>query len=290
MIMNIVIKNLNKYYGDFKALSNISLEIKPGIFGLLGPNGAGKTTLIRILATLLPCEYEEMRFGDLNWRDGESIREILGYLPQKFSMYKNLSVEDALEHIAVLKGASNIDEEVNRCLYRVNLLKERKKKIKALSGGMLRRFGIAQAIIGNPKLIIVDEPTTGLDPEERIKLRNLLKDLSRDATIIISTHIVEDIEAICQEVAILDKGQILITGTIPELKRTAENKVWKVKLTEDEYRNMPSSLEIIRSTYTDDGYEIRLLSENPIKKGVKDEPTLEDCYLYAIKSKGYKVG
>lgn len=243
--MNIVIKDLNKYYGKFQALKNISLEIKPGIFGLLGPNGAGKTTFIRILATLINCEYKEMTFGDINWSDGESIRKILGYLPQKFSMYKNLSIKDALDHIGVLKGVNNVDEEVDKCVEKVNLSKERKKKIKALSGGMLRRFGIAQAILGNPKLLIIDEPTSGLDLEERVNFRNLLKDLSKDTTIIMSTHIVEDIEAICDEVAILNKGSLLAKGTIEELKKMVENK---------------------------------------------DEPTLEDTYLYIIKNKGEKVG
>ena len=197
----LAINNVTKQYGSFTALQGVDLQIEPGVFGLLGPNGAGKSTLMRILTTLQPADSGHIEYDGLSWQKQHLVRDIIGYLPQKFSLYKHLKVKEALTHVAVLKGIKTPRDSVQDVLHRVNLEEHQNKKIGALSGGMIRRLGIAQAILGNPQIMIVDEPTAGLDPEERIRFRNILQTLGTSKTIIISSHIVEDIETVCDQAA-----------------------------------------------------------------------------------------
>ncbi|RNB74757.1 ABC transporter ATP-binding protein [Brevibacillus panacihumi] len=287
-----MLSGVSKNYGKHIALQNVSLEIEFGMFGLLGPNGAGKTTLMRILTTLLSASSGEIRFGNLNWNEPHKIRNIIGYLPQKFYLYKQIKVREALQHIAKLKGIqSNNDKAVDSVIEKVNLSDQRDKKIGKLSGGMVRRLGIAQAILGDPKIIVVDEPTAGLDPEERIRFRRLLRQLGRETIVIISTHIVEDIEATCDKAAILHKGQLIKSGDIHTLGKIAQGKVWEVSVSEDDFHSMYEKCNVISSHRTDNIYRLRILSEEPpMNAGLFSPslvtPSLEDAYLYLMNKKG----
>jgi len=291
-VETLILSGVSKNYGKHIALQNVSLEIEFGMFGLLGPNGAGKTTLMRILTTLLSASSGEIRFGNLNWNEPHKIRNIIGYLPQKFSLYKQIKVREALQHIAKLKGIqSNIDKAVDSVIEKVNLSDQRDKKIGKLSGGMVRRLGIAQAILGDPKIIVVDEPTAGLDPEERIRFRRLLRQLGRETIVIISTHIVEDIEATCDKAAILHKGQLIKSGDIHTLGKIAQGKVWEVSVSEDDFHSMYEKCNVISSHRTDNIYRLRILSEEPpMNAGLFSPslvtPSLEDAYLYLMNKKG----
>lgn len=277
------IENISKNYDKSPALTNVSLEILPGMFGLLGPNGAGKTTLMRILTTLITPTTGEISMGQINWRQSHLVRSMVGYLPQKFSLYKNIKVYEVLKHIAVLKGLyDNREKTVHTVLEKLNLLEHRDKKIGELSGGMIRRVGIAQAILGEPKIIIVDEPTAGLDPEERIRFRRLLHYLSKESIVIISTHIVEDIEATCEQAAILHKGKILAKGDLESLSAIARDKVWDIFVSKDEYYNISNSWNIISSQRIDDRYQLRIISDTPPNGAISTRPTLEEGYLYLM--------
>lgn len=288
----LILSGVSKNYGKHIALQNVSLEIEFGMFGLLGPNGAGKTTLMRILTTLISASSGEIRFGNLNWNEPHKIRNIIGYLPQKFSLYKQIKVREALQHIAKLKGIqSDNDKVVDSVIEKVNLTDQRDKKIGKLSGGMVRRVGIAQAILGDPKIIVVDEPTAGLDPEERIRFRKLLRQLGRETIVIISTHIVEDIEATCDKAAILHKGQLIKNGDIHTLGKLAQGKVWEVSVSEDDFHTVYEKWNVISSHRTDNIYRLRILSEEPpMNAGLFSPslvtPSLEDAYLYLMNKKG----
>jgi ABC-2 type transport system ATP-binding protein len=279
----LIIKDLCKHYGELEALKNINLEIKPGMFGLLGPNGAGKTTLMRTITTLLAIEQGNISFGDLSWENANAVRELIGYLPQKFSLYKHIKVEEALNHIAVLKGVkTNKNKQVQEVLERFNLLEQRNKKISQLSGGMLRRVGIAQAILGNPKIIVIDEPTAGLDPEERIRFRNSLRAIDKEAIVIISTHIVEDIEATCDQVGVLNKGTLLYSGDISNMRNKAKGKVYEITGSRDELFGLERETTVVSNKTVDDGVKVRFISEKPYKDAIEVEPSLEDGYLYLV--------
>lgn len=288
----LILSGVSKNYGKHIALQDVSLEIEFGMFGLLGPNGAGKTTLMRILTTLISASSGEIRFGNLNWNEPHKIRNIIGYLPQKFSLYKQIKVREALQHIAKLKGIqSDNDKVVDSVIEKVNLSDQRDKKIGKLSGGMVRRLGIAQAILGDPKIIVVDEPTAGLDPEERIRFRKLLRQLGRETIVIISTHIVEDIEATCDKAAILHKGQLIKNGDIHTLGKLAQGKVWEVSVSEDDFHTVYEKCNVISSHRTDNIYRLRILSEEPPMNASLFSPslvtpTLEDAYLYLMNKKG----
>ncbi|SEN39846.1 ABC transporter ATP-binding protein [Lihuaxuella thermophila] len=279
------ISGLVKDYGKQRALNHVDLVIEPGMFGLLGPNGAGKTTLMRILTTLITPTEGTVQYGDLNWKDASSVRKIIGYLPQKFSVYKQIRVDEALKHIAVLKGVEKIENTVQSVLDKVNLTEHARKKIGQLSGGMLRRVGIAQAILGNPKIIVVDEPTAGLDPEERIRFRKLLRSLGKDSIVIISTHIVEDIETTCQKVAILHTGNVIKEGSAEEIARAAEGKVWETTVSQDEFYDLADEWEVLSSYKREDRVEARILSDVPPPDAKPVAATLEDGYLYLMKSR-----
>ena len=229
--MQLTIRNLNKTYPNgVKALQDISLDIPTGMYGLLGPNGAGKSTLMRTLATLQDADSGTATLGDIDvLKDKDAVRRTLGYLPQEFGVYPRISAYEMLDHLAVLKGIPNSERKnvVNALLQRVNLWDHRKKAVASYSGGMRQRFGIAQALLGDPKLIIVDEPTAGLDPGERNRFYNLLSEIGENVIVILSTHIVEDVKELCSNMAIINNGQVLYAGT-PEASLAAlQGKVWQ---------------------------------------------------------------
>lgn len=253
--MEIVIHNLSKKYGKKEAIKNLSLTIPSGMYGLLGRNGAGKTSLMRILATLSVPTSGDIWLNGISIKETMKIREMVGYLPQDFSMYKNMTVFGAMDYLGLL---SNIPDrlrkkQIDKLLEKVNLKDHTKTKIKALSGGMKRRLGIAQALLHNPEILIVDEPTAGLDPEERIRFRNLLSHFADGRIVLLSTHITSDIESVCERVAVLNDGRLIFHGDTNELVQQAAGK------------------------------QHRILSGTPSEeKGTVQPPTLEDGYLYLL--------
>ena len=282
----IEIKNVSKYYGKKKALDDISLHIENGMFGLLGRNGAGKTTLMKTLAALHPKNSGSITVCGVPIEHTKEIRSMIGYLPQDFSMYPTMTVEDCLDYLGILSGMKRAvrRERAEMLLKKVNLQMHRKKKIKELSGGMKRRLGIAQALLHDPKVLIVDEPTAGLDPEERIRFRNLLGEAAEAHIVILSTHIVGDIEASCEKLAILGNGKLLWDGNVRALLHEAEGKVWTASA---DSRFLPQ----IKSVYTVTGMVamggntlVRIVSdEMPDIVGVQPEqPNLEDAYIYCL--------
>ena len=281
--MKIRIEHLGKIYaGGKEALSDLNLEIESGMFGLLGPNGAGKTTLMRIM-TLLQNPTSGTIFFD-NY-DLSKDRSMLGYLPQEFNTFQRLRTWEFLDYSAGLAGIekSKRRELVDEMLRKVGLFDERDRWANRLSGGMKRRLGIAQAIIGNPKIIIVDEPTTGLDPEERIRFRNILSDISdKDATIILSTHIVGDISSSCKNVALLNHGRLKFMGTPEEMIGLARGKVWELFVMQDEYEAIKGKYPVIMTVPEDGGLRIQIVAEEVSEYAdVKSiEPNLEHAYVY----------
>ncbi len=230
--MHLKIQHISKTYaGGLKALNQVSLSIPPGMFGLLGPNGAGKSSLMRILATLQEPDEGEIYLGSIDvLQQKQEVRKTLGYLPQDFGLLKSVSAEKLLDYFAVLKGLSQRAvrrEVVGQLLQQVNLWDKRKQKVGGFSGGMKQRFGVAVALLGNPKLMIVDEPTAGLDPAERVRFLNLLSELGEDSVVILSTHIVEDVSELCTNMAIIDKGEILLQAQPLKAMHDLEGKVWR---------------------------------------------------------------
>lgn len=286
-ILNIEINNLTKKYRNNTALNNISLEIEEGMFGLLGPNGAGKTTLMRILTTLIKKSQGNIKINNIDIEDKSSIRSIIGYLPQEFSIYPAMSVFEAMDYLALLSGMDNKRlrrERIDYLLDKVNLYNHKKTKVKALSGGMKRRLGIAQAIVHDPKIVIVDEPTAGLDPEERIRFRNLLRDFSEGRIVILSTHIVEDVEFTCENLAILNKGKILYKGSVKELLESAKGYVWSANIERDELDAIRESYPVISTVSEGSTIKLKLISKNnPIKNAVSVMPSIEDAYMKIMK-------
>jgi ABC-2 type transport system ATP-binding protein len=280
----IKIENVTKIYPNgHQALNDLNLEISTGMFGLLGPNGAGKTTLMRILATLLrPTNGRISILGnDLSTSGGQDqTRNLLGYLPQETGLHPALTVEQELDYIAILKQISNGSaraKHIDKILEQVGLSQARRKKVNMLSGGMKRRLGIALALLGEPQLIIVDEPTAGLDPAERVRFRNLLHELAGDRIVILSTHIIEDVSQICTDLAVLHEGSLLFRGSPDELTKQAEGMIWITPETTD-------NAFIISSKRTNDGIENRVFSDTaPGLSSRLAMPTLEDAYLWLIR-------
>jgi ABC-2 type transport system ATP-binding protein len=230
--MELRVENVSKTYpGGVRALCDVSLVIPTGMFGLLGPNGAGKSTLMRTIATLQEPDAGEVRLGDLDvLREPARVREVLGYLPQDFGVYPKVTAESFLDHLAVLKGLTSRGERreaVEALLHQTNLWDARKRKLGTFSGGMRQRFGIAQALIGSPRLVIVDEPTAGLDPAERMRFLNLLAEIGESVVVILSTHIVEDVSDLCRRMAILDEGRLLFEGGPRAAVASLEGRVWR---------------------------------------------------------------
>ncbi|WP_348730551.1 ABC transporter ATP-binding protein [Rheinheimera texasensis] len=246
----LTITNLSKTYDNgVKALQNISLNIPKGMYGLLGPNGAGKSSLMRTIATLQSADSGTVRFGDIDvLKDPNALRRTLGYLPQDFQVYPRISAADLLDHLAVLKGLNEKKsrrETVEALLAHVNLYQHKDKAVSSFSGGMRQRFGIAQALLGDPQLLIVDEPTAGLDPEERNRFHNLLVSLGEDKVIILSTHIVDDVAELCPQMAVLAGGQILLTGSPLQLVDELQGQVWTKTVSQAEAHELEQQLPVI---------------------------------------------
>lgn len=290
--MHIRIENLNKIYkGGSYALKNLNLEIPNGMFGLLGPNGAGKSTLMRILVTLMKPTSGKVYFNDYELsKHRREIRSMLGYLPQDFSFFSKLKTYEFLDYTARLAGMKNAAARrtaVEQMLEEVGLFEARDRNANKLSGGMKRRLGIAQALINDPQVIIVDEPTTGLDPEERIRFRNLLSTIStRDVIIILSTHIVGDISSTCHDMALLNKGNLAFTGSPEDLVKEAEGNVWQIQATEAEYLEINEKYPVISTIPIDGGWEVQVVSpEINGYQGKQIAPNLEHAYVHFMENK-----
>ena len=283
--MEIVIDNLSKRYGKKEAIKNLSLKIPSGMYGLLGRNGAGKTSLMRILAALSVPTNGDIWLNGVSIKETAKIREMVGYLPQDFSMYRSMTVLGAMDYLGLLSDIPKEirKERIDELLEKVNLKDNAKTKIKALSGGMKRRLGIAQALLHNPQILIVDEPTTGLDPEERIRFRNLLSDFADDRIVLLSTHIASDIESICDGVAVLNDGRLLFHGSTEELIRRADGKIYLITASKELDRHIKEKYVCLNMSNTRTGIQYRILSDTPPKeKGKIQSPTLEDGYMYLL--------
>ncbi|HZK98126.1 MAG TPA: ABC transporter ATP-binding protein [Prolixibacteraceae bacterium] len=284
--MKIEINGLNKVYPNGNhALKDVSMTIENGMFGLLGPNGAGKSSLMRILVTLAKPTSGQILVNGLDLqKNRKEIRSMLGYLPQDFRFFAKLRTYEFLDYIARLAGmnkSSVRNDAVEKMLEEVGLYEARNRYANNLSGGMKRRLGIAQALIGDPQIIIVDEPTTGLDPEERIRFRNLLTRISeRDVVIILSTHIVGDISSTCTDMALMNKGLLAFKGSPEQLIDQARNNVWRIDATDTEYHEIQDKYPIISSIPSEDGWEVQVVSkEINGYKGEQIEPNLEHAYV-----------
>ena len=284
----LTIENLTHVYGNgTRALDDVSLTIPKGMFGLLGPNGAGKSTLMRSIATLQTPNSGSIRFGDIDViREPEKLRRVLGYLPQDFGVYPRVSAYDMLDHMAVLKGIANGRERkatVEALLQQVNLWPVRGKALAGFSGGMRQRFGIAQALIGNPELIIVDEPTAGLDPEERNRFLNLLAEVGENVVVILSTHIVEDVTDLCPRMAVLAAGKIQLEGSPFELMHALEGRVWTKTIDKSELAAHQAGHNVISTRLFAGRTVIHVLSDTPPGGGFERAPGgLEDVYLATV--------
>ncbi|MEO8002802.1 MAG: ABC transporter ATP-binding protein [Arenimonas sp.] len=279
------IKSLSKTYSNgVRALDNVSLEIPNGMFGLLGPNGAGKSSLMRTVSTLQEADSGSIEFNGINvLKDKDAVRKQLGYLPQDFGVYPKVSAEDLLTHFAVLKGLTQSKqrkEVVDGLLKQVNLWDSRKRKLGTFSGGMRQRFGIAQALIGNPKLVIVDEPTAGLDPEERNRFLNLLSEIGENVVVILSTHIVEDVTDLCPNMAIINKGQVLLTGKPHDAIAALNDRVWSAIVGKTELLEYQNKYNVLSTRLVGGQPVIHVYSEDQPEAGFhKIDPDLEDVYF-----------
>lgn len=282
------IENLTKVYPNgVKALDNVSIEISNGMFGLLGPNGAGKSSLMRTLATLQEADSGTAFLNDIDILNNPlELRKVLGYLPQEFGVYPKITAEQLLDHIAILKGITNSKERkelVNYLLQKVNLYEQRNKSVKGFSGGMKQRVGIAQALIGNPQLIIVDEPTAGLDPGERNRFHNLLADVGQEVVIILSTHIVDDVRELCSNMAIMNKGQIVYNGTPSNVLQELKGKVWQKSIARNQVEEYQKDYQVISDKMVAGNPLIHVLSESNPGNGFEQvEPNLEDVFFTKI--------
>ncbi|MBC6992477.1 ABC transporter ATP-binding protein [Hymenobacter sp. BT491] len=286
--MELVIENLSKTYPNgVQALRDVSLTIPTGMFGLLGPNGAGKSSLMRTIATLQEADSGSIRLGDIDvLRDKDAVRRVLGYLPQEFGVYPKVSAEALLDHFAVLKGLSNTKERqevVAALLQRTNLYDVRKKNLGGFSGGMKQRFGIAQALLGNPRLIIVDEPTAGLDPGERNRFHNLLSEIGENIIVILSTHIVSDVSDLCRNMAIINKGQVLLTGDPLQVMQELRGQVWRRAVAKEELAALQQEQRVISSRLFAGQTIVHVLADaQPGPEYTPVEPSLEDVYFARI--------
>ncbi|KMQ60323.1 multidrug ABC transporter ATPase [Chryseobacterium angstadtii] len=284
------INNLSLIYKNgFQAVKDISLDIGNGMFGLLGPNGAGKSSLMKTIVGLQKPTSGQIIFNGKDVSNNpDDIKQNLGFLPQDFGVYPKVSAYDLLEHIAVLKGINNSKErkeQILSLLEKVNLSDFRKKEVHTFSGGMKQRFGVAQALLGNPKIIIVDEPTAGLDPEERNRFNSLLNDISQDVIVILSTHLVEDVRNLCSEMAVMNNGQILRQGKPADLISELENRIWSKPVDTTELENYLSSHEIISRQLIERQLHITVFSEQQPEKFEAVNPLLEHVYFRTLTQK-----
>ena len=286
--MKLTVENISKTYPNgVEALKNVSLEINNGIFGLLGPNGAGKSTLMRTIAALQEADDGSIMLGDIDVaKDKQALREMLGYLPQEFGVYPKVSAIDLLDHMAIMKGIADAQirkEQVESLLYQVNLWESKEQKLGTFSGGMKQRFGIAQALLGDPKLIIVDEPTAGLDPMQRNRFHNLLSEIGENVIVILSTHIVDDVSDLCNDMAIILNGELKLSGKPLELIKKIEGKVWQGLIEKDVAETLEDDERLISKRLYMGKVKVRLLSDGEPMKGFKlNEPEIEDLYFATI--------
>ncbi|MBW3519342.1 ABC transporter ATP-binding protein [Flavobacterium sp. NKUCC04_CG] len=288
--MKLKIQNLSKTYKNgVKALDNLNLEIGTGMFGLLGPNGAGKSSLMRTIATLQKPDSGSIEFDGINvLQDQDALRKVLGYLPQDFGVYPNMSAESLLDYFARLKGVGNAKERkaiVSKVLEITNLEEARYKSVSGYSGGMKQRFGIAQLLLNDPKLIIVDEPTAGLDPAERHRFLNVLREIGTNHVVIFSTHIVDDVNELCHEMAILNGGKILQRSTPKEAEAQLEGKIWSKVIEREELEATEAKYQVLSSKYNQENkLTVRICSsEQPDSSFEAAKPQLEDVYFVALK-------
>jgi ABC-2 type transport system ATP-binding protein len=283
------IQGLSKTYPNgVRALQDVTLTIPTGMFGLLGPNGAGKSTLMRTIATLQEADAGSVTLGDIDvLRDKDAVRRILGYLPQEFGVYPRITAEAMLDHFAVLKGITKTSERrgvVAALLQRTNLFEQRKQNLSTFSGGMRQRFGIAQALIGNPQLIIVDEPTAGLDPEERVRFHNLLSEIGENVVVILSTHIVEDVSDLCSRMAIISGGRVLMNAEPQAAIGSLKGKIWQRTIGKKELDDYQTRYAVISTKLVAGRTVIHTFSEaQPDPSFESITPSLEDVYFYYSK-------
>ncbi len=288
--MKITIENLSKNYNGTKALDNINLEINNGMFGLLGPNGAGKTTLMRILVTLMRQTEGTVKVNNLDLhKNRREIRKMLGYLPQEFNMFSKLKTWEFLDYAARLAGLNENNarkKAIEEMLESVGLYEARERQANRLSGGMKRRLGIAQALIGNPKIVIVDEPTTGLDPEERLRFRNLMAHMSqKEIIIILSTHIVGDISSTCENMAMLNEGKVVYNGSPDKLLEKTRGYVWLIDTNDAELEEIKEKYPVISTIPSEKGWEVQVIAEKlDGYKGIQVEPNLEHAYVHFLEN------
>jgi ABC-type multidrug transport system ATPase subunit len=286
--MDLKINNLHKKYSNgVYALNDVSLTINTGMFGLLGPNGAGKSSLMRTLATLQDADSGSVMLGDIDvLKEKEKVREVLGYLPQEFGVYPRTSATELLDYMAMIKGFSNKAERneiVNNLLAKVNLYDVRKKAVSSFSGGMRQRFGIAQCLIGNPRLVIVDEPTAGLDPGERNRFYNILSEIGEQVIVILSTHIVQDVRELCTQMAIMDKGKVLFSGNTDDALYSIKGKVWERSIAKHELPEYQGKYKVISNKLVGGKPLIHVFSETlPGDNFTRAEENLEDVFFAKI--------
>lgn len=287
-MQELIISNLSKtYQNGVKALQNISLQIPTGMFGLLGPNGAGKSTLMRTIATLQAADSGNIQLGSLNiLAQPNELRKVLGYLPQQFGVYPALSAELLLNHLAVLKGIVNRKERkemIHALLHKVNLYEVRKQKLGEFSGGMKQRFGIAQALLNNPKLLIVDEPTAGLDPVERNRFYNLLSEVGENTIVILSTHIVDDVKELCPRMAIINKGKVVIQGNPAEIIENLQGRLYEKTIHKNELEQYKNEYQVISDRLYLGNQIVHVLSDTHPGSSFKPiDANLEDVYMSQI--------
>ena len=282
--MELSFDRLTKHYGSEIAVDRVSATLTPGVYGLLGANGAGKTTLMRMLCAILESTSGEVFFnGEEVTGMGAAYRNVLGYLPQDFGYYPHYTAEEFLSYIATLKGIprDSAQRRIRKLLGTVGLLSAARKKLRTFSGGMRQRVGIAQALLNDPQVLILDEPTAGLDPKERVHLRNLLADYAGDRIVILSTHIVSDVEAIADEVLVMKSGRFILRGTVPELVRQASGKVWELTVPAARARAWEKRVTVANLRHEGDCVVLRIISdERPAEQAVPCRATMEDLYLY----------
>ncbi|MDF2436635.1 MAG: multidrug transporter ATP-binding protein [Bacteroidota bacterium] len=286
--MNLTITNLSKTYSNgLKALNNVNLEISSGMFGLLGPNGAGKSSLMRTIATLQEADSGTITLGDIDVvKQKDEVRKVLGYLPQDFGFYPKVSAWDMINHFAILKGISDPKERKEICealLNQTNLFEARKRNIGDYSGGMRQRFGIAQALLGNPKLVIVDEPTAGLDPMERNRFHNLLSEIGENVIVILSTHIVDDVKNLCSKMVIMNQGTILLSGKPTETINNMKGKIWMKLIDKEQLAEIRNSFKVISTKVVEGKIQVHVYSDTqPDTSFLAVNADLEDVYFATI--------
>lgn len=286
--MKLIIKNISKTYSNgVQALKNVNLEIGNGMFGLLGPNGAGKSTLMRTIASLQDADEGIIKIGSINVsEDKQQLREILGYLPQEFGVYPKVSCFELLDHMAVMKGITDSKSRnslVENLLHQTNLWESKDRNLGTYSGGMKQRFGIAQALIGDPKLIIVDEPTAGLDPMERNRFHNLLSEIGENVIVILSTHIVDDVRDLCNDMAIILNGEVQLMGEPMELIKALNGKVWRGLVDKKDVTKIENENQVISSRLHMGKVQVRIFSNTPVNHGFeKADAEIEDLYFSTI--------